>query len=838
MLERLLKWASAIVFARYKVIALLFFMITSWSAYLVYHMEIKTDLIDVLPRGNPTVSLFKDFTQKYNVLESVTVIISSESKNIDEYVDLVEALAERFKQSPLIENVDYTVFDKKNDLFLRNFPLFLDDNGLTQLSERLTPKGIENQIRRNYEKIVSPVSSPADIELIERDPLGLSGIVAAAMKRSGPDNPFDLSLGYYITKDHSTALVFVKPAGRSRDIAFVKNLRPMLDGTIKSTLAEYGNTKGISVQLTGGYIFSDDMRRVIRHDILTSTLLSVVLIAVIIWLAYRVKPIVLLIVACTTTVSLSMTLAAAYLIFGSLNIVTSIVCGLLIGMYVDYCILTLKRFGDEMLLKQDRWLALQLTMTKAGAAMIISALTTAISFFSIVVTKFDGLYELGIVSGIGVLICFFVTFLLMNSLLVWASKGGADSILYDKTPSSGVELLSKLMERYPRRIVFISLLIIIALMFGISRISFDSNPEHIGIRNSQAVAAMRTLHQKLNISGEPLQIMIRAKDTDELTAAYDRLEIYLTKWKKEGLIARADSLASLVPPPAFQKRSIQTLERLFGTQTLHEAAIEESIAADFDKIGMSYNREMLSRYALNVIKAVSTRKIIGLKDIEETADLRIAKFYNRHDLSMVAYLYPAKNNWNSETIESIRAAIVSEGNGWTLFGSHIIYGEIKNTILWGSSLATLITLALNLLIVVLFLGKSRKYVVVAMLPVCLGFLLTPAIMGWLGAPFNFINIGTMALIFGFGVDYGLYIMQAYLREDTKDINNALQLAGKNVMMCAATTIAGCGSLITAEFAGIASIGLVLTIGAVCCSTITIILLPSMLWLGRKGNLVQ
>jgi hypothetical protein len=120
-----------------------------------------------------------------------------------------------------------------------------------------------------------------------------------------------------------------------------------------------------------------------------------------------------------------------------------------------------------------------------------------------------------------------------------------------------------------------------------------------------------------------------------------------------------------------------------------------------------------------------------------------------------------------------------------------------------------------------------------MLPVCIGILLTSAIMGLLNAPFNFINIGTMTLIFGIGVDYGVYVMQAYLREETRSVLNALRLSGKNVAICASTTIAGCGSLIFASVAGISSIGLVLTVGAVCCSVMTLILLPSLLCLWER-----
>jgi len=830
MLERILKKAANVVLASYRLIVLLFALLTAASIYIVCHMEIRTDLIDVLPKGNASVAQFRDFMQKYNVLESVTVVVSSPTNSIYEYADLIESLGARLKESQLVEHVDYSAFNLRNDFFMRRFPLFLDETGLRQLSERLTSKGIERQIRMNYQGLLSPVASPADSELIELDPLNLREIISASMKRSGPDNPFDLSMGYYMTKDHSTSLIFVKPSGRSRDMAFVKKLRPELDGIIRSALAENGNPAGVSVQLTGGHIFSDDVRRVIRHDIISSTLLSVVLIAFIIWIAYRVRPVVLLIVAFTTLASLSMTLAVAYLIFGSLNIVTSIVCGLLIGMYVDYCILTLKRYGDEMLLRNDRRAALELTMTKAGASMVMSAVTTSISFFSIIVTRFEGLYELGIVSGIGVLICFFTTFFLMNALLVWAGSGGANSIVSLKGPSSGVELLSKAIEKYPKIIVCGGALLIVVLVFGMTRLSFDNDPDHIGIRNSPAVAAMKSVNLKLGNSGEPLEVMIKAGNADELNAAFNTLEADLAQWKKNALISRADSLGSLLPAPLKQKRSIETMGRLFEHHHISVKTLEAVVTGELDKFGIAYDRGQLHGYLSSIAGAVAEAKPIGISEISTISDSRINRFYNRQDLSMVAYLYSGPRGWDADTIETIRKRVLVEGKGWTLLGSKILYGEIKTSILWGSFFAAVITLGLNLLFVLIFLRGDRGYALLAMMPVCFGFLLTPAIMGWLGAPLNFINIGTMALIFGFGVDYGIYIMQAYLREDTRDINNALRLSGKNVMMCAATTIAGCGSLITAGFAGIASVGLALTIGAVCCSGITIILLPALLWL--------
>ena len=132
----------------------------------------------------------------------------------------------------------------------------------------------------------------------------------------------------------------------------------------------------------------------------------------------------------------------------------------------------------------------------------------------------------------------------MNSLLVWASAGGGARILSVTKSVSGVVGLSKLIEKSPRRIVCVAILLVIILAFGMTRLRFDNDPEHIGIKNSPAVTAMKSLNQKLRSSGEPLQVMIKANNMAELSAAYDRLEQRISQWKTSGLISGADSLRS------------------------------------------------------------------------------------------------------------------------------------------------------------------------------------------------------------------------------------------------------------------------------------------------------
>ena len=828
-MEFIFKKVSQVVFRYYKAIVIAFILLTVISLITVFNMEIKTDIIDVLPKDNKIVIHFKDIMQKYGVLDTITVVVESESKTIEDHTDLIETIADKLKRSPLIEYVDYSPSMVRKEFFLKYFPFFLDENGLKQLRERLSKDGIERQISLNRQKLILPLSSPMDSELITRDPLNINEIIIGSLKNLHKDDGIDLSAGYYFTKDHSAALIFAKPKGKSRDMEFVKKFKKELDVIIDSSLKENNNPSGIKIRPTGAHILSEEVRQVIRHDIISSSVLSVISIGLLIWIAYRVRLAVLVSIGLTMLASLSMTLAFAYLLFGSLNIVTSIVAAILIGLYVDYSMHMLKRYGDELRELHDQQKALEVTLTKTGKAIVISAITTSLSFFSILITKFEGLYELGIVSGIGVLLCLVTSLLLMSSLLIWISMGGSEKVLSIRRLSSGGERMIALIGNRPRLILISGALILVFLGLGMTRLNFDNDPEHIGAKESKAIAALQAINQKINKKGDPLQIVIKGKNMEDLTASFDSLETLLFGWKRDGLIKQYDSLNVFLPAPHTQRINIERLKDISGKDTMQINKIEKILTSALDKNNLEYNKNYINKYITGIIAALNRHKIIGLEELKEVLDPKVSHFYNKDDMSLAAYIYPPDRGWDKKVLSTIRGAIASAGPNWTLTGKLILFDEIKSSIIWGSTLATVAALLMNILVIYWFFRKSR-YVLLVMLPVTLGFLLTLGIMGLLKAPFNFINVGTVCLIFGLGVDYGVYVMQAYLGEERRDVSNALRITGKNVMMCAATTVAGCGSLITAKFIGISTIGFVLTIGTISCAAIALLFLPAILYL--------
>jgi predicted RND superfamily exporter protein len=831
-MERFLKRMAHFIVSHHKSIIVLFSLLTVLSIIAILKMEIKTDIIDVLPRDNRIVNQFKDFLQKFGAMDNLIIAVQSENKTIDEQIELIEDVVKKLNESRLIEYVDYSPLLFKTDYFLKNFPFFLDEEGLKQVYERLTPKGIERQISLNRLKLISPFSSPVDYEFIAKDPLNIREILMEGLKKSDRNAGLDLSSGYYFTKDHSLALIFVKPRGKSRDMAFVKQLMKELQAIVSASMKKANNPSGVHVGFTGSYAISEEVRAVIKHDILSSFILSVVLIAFLIWLGYRVRGVVLLIIGFTSFSSLAMTLAFAYLMFGSLNIVTSIVTAVLIGLYVDYSMHIVKRYGDELRLKHDPLMALEAIISRTGPAIVISAITTSLSFFTILITKFEGLYELGVVSGIGVMLCLISSLFLMSSLLIWITKDGFQSIISKKEIPSGVEHLTQLIVAKPGYIILVSTVLIVLAGIGISKLSFDNNTEHIGIKDSHAIALTMGINKKIGKKGEPLNIVIKNTDREKLTYEFDSLERTLSAWKREGIIESYDSLGTFLPAPSVQRLTIEKLKEMNIDNVLQLHNIEKTIEIAYEKNNLTHERDYIHTYLAGITSALSNYEGINLDKVDAVSYPKINHFYNKADSSITSYIYPKGSGWDKNTLERIWAYVKSSGADWVLIGKPILFDEIKSSIISYSILALILGFLLNLIIVYWYF-KNRFHLLIVMLPVLFGLILTLGTMGYMNAPFNFINIGTITLIFGFGVDYGVYLIQAYLKEEITDIRNALQITGKNIMMCVATTIAGCGSLITAKFVGIASIGLVLSIGALSCASIALVVLPAILYLKEK-----
>ena len=796
------------------------------AAIVVSRMPVKTDLLDVFPEGNPTIDAFREFVQDFGMMDGLVIVITSKDPSPEGLITAVESIGEKLSSSPLIESVDYNLMRSAGRVVAEHFPLYLDERGISLLSERLSPEGIRRQIRRNKDALLSPLGIPGEAEWISRDPLNLREIVRSSLLRGTVPKGLDLSMGYYMDRDHKIALVMARPKVSARDIAFVGRLYRETARIAARASAEAGGSGVIEVGLAGGYARAAEASAAIWRDMVLSFSTSFIFVMLLIYGAFRPPAIILGAFALTLFTALAWTLLLAYVLYGALNIVTSIVAAMLIGLYVDYMIHTYHRFDEELQRGMSPLEALERTLSTTGKALLSSSTTSSIAFFSVVVTSFQGLHELGVVAGFGVLFCLLSTFLLMASLLSWLAKGYPSSLRAGRPGGIKTVWAERLVERRGVVVVAVFSALLLLAFAGAARSRFDAGVDSIGLKKSPAQAVERKLEEKVGRKGEPMFLVARAESQARLEEDFDVLERQGERWRKAGVVGTFSSPAILVPPPRAQREARRLLSEtgLPGRYTAQD--LEKTIHKEMEQQGMVPNGS-LARYAEGIINALRREGIVDLPDLARSGDPRASYFYNGSRTAIAAHLTSSGMLWERPVLSALKDDVRKLGPDFTLVGPSMIFDEIRSTILWESGLAILISFVANWLIVRLHFHSFRN-VALVMLPVTAGTVFTVGTMGAFGFHFNFFNVAGIALIFGFGVDYGIYLMQAHMDGVGGTGAEAIHRTGGNIVLCSVTTVASCGSLITSHYRGLASIGTVLCLGAIFCLLSSLLLLPALL----------
>jgi len=376
-------------------------------------------------------------------------------------------------------------------------------------------------------------------------------------------------------------------------------------------------------------------------------------------------------------------------------------------------------------------------------------------------------------------------------------------------------------------IILGALALVVSIVF-IPRISFDSSPESLGIRNSQAERLGEKISGMMQQKNTPLIVMGHDQTREGLFDSYGAIEERLNRLQAEGVVGEYTSLSLFLPPPGRQKIAIEQLAEV------RERAeyLKESFFYALGKYGFRAD-EYYNGYIDNIIRAINIETPVELAALEADSDYKAGFFYNREKLAVAAYLYPGRGSpgWDEAGVARVEQSLKPLGDKVVITGMPVITGSLAGTIIRESSLASVLSLiAITLVLYASF--RSVKKVLLILLPITLGFVYTGGLMGAGGVDFNYINIGVVTLIFGIGVDYCVYMIQGY---NTGGVAG-LRRSSRSVFMCALTSAVGFGSLMTMSFKGVASFGTVVVFGIAACVFAALVILPALLsYAGERGR---
>jgi predicted RND superfamily exporter protein len=800
----------------YKYILVVSAVISVIAVALILNIEMNADMMDVMPADNPSMKLFAETMSELQRANALVLVIDSGSGGIEQHTEFIDRLTQRLTESSLIAAVDSSVFDMPREFMSRYFPLYLDDEGLALLEQKLSVNGINSQVRKNYRALTSFLSSPADAGLISDDPLDIRSLVKNSVLKKDSSG-LDVSSGYYFSRDQKRAFVYVTPAGSVRNFAFLHKLKGEIKSISEKTLQSYGKPDRLTVESAGSYAVSWEAQESIGRDMYVSIFITVLLVLLIFRFIYRGRFAGLLIILLTILVSLLITLTSAFLLFGGLNIVTALVSAMLIGLGFDYTLHIFDRYVTEFRRHGNALQALETTYMNTGRSIVISAVTTSFAFFSIVITSFKGLHEMGLIAGIGILACMAASLVVLGSFLVLFSRGKTDLLIVQGGGSVLAESVPDFILKNGKWLLVSVCVIMLFLSTGILKLTFVSDISGIGLKKSRALELQNDLLEMSGKKGIPLILTYNGKK--DVSSTFDEMDSTLQMWLERKTIGRYVSLGDILPAPYKQNRAINKLQGI----DINDGTIEETFLSALSRHNFSVEDKNRT-YIKNLSAALRDSSPFGIDDLPEALNRKAGMFYDSASGRMTAYIYPRQEKWDINGIAALREDIMQMDEGWQLTGWQLLESDLKSSIIKESLTAALLSF---LFIIIILYVHFRKLllIVLVQLPLVFGIVCTIGVMGTAGIGFNYINISAIAMIFGISVDYGVYFMQSFLEKRSSQDNWLVKHAFKNIVICSLTTMAGFGSLIFTNFRGISSLGQVIIIGIVSCLVMSALLLP-------------
>lgn len=867
------KLADAVqTYPRWFVVIELLLLIAS-VAYTATHLQFKTgrsDLVSANEKYQKDLLLLK---REFKFQDSLVAIVESENQGKNR--QFVERLAARLRSEPeLFQEVYY-----KGDLKMmgRKALLFLPEQTLEELREALalhlplietfsqvdSLNSLFELVNRQLQASGSPTSPqrqalvqtmPALRRIAEESTKTVTG--AETTPTPGITAIFGDRRSLYLSfASNQIYAVLANTPSEAVESRAVQRLRQI----VRQTQLE---VPGVNAGITGEPVLNYDETQQAHTDVNRAALLSLVLVAAIFIVSYREVRRPILATVCLL-VGIGYTLAFATLAVGHLNILSITMVPMLIGLAIDFGVHLISRYEEELRAKNSQRAAMHKALVFAGIGIFTSGFTTAGAFLAMLLTNFKGVREMGLISGVGLLVCLVPMMTLLPVMLVRRGKTLPNEPARRRY-SCRAELEQIWLKR-PRVVLTCGAVLTVVAASQIPRLHFDYNLLHLQTEGLPAV----DLGAKLMRSGSQslLSAVVIADSLPHAAALEQRIKAlpsvasvnsmvtFLTEDQTRKLEALRDIKRKLdelrIGPPDPRPVDISLLDRNLGslatflgfavgkirseqgdqkviTEVLAlRAAVEtfqRSLATHPERASSSLTalqRALLGdlRETLSLIREQDASQRLTVEDIPAFLRDRFISPSGKYALQ----IYPRGDLWQ----RPVQKQFVDELRGVDpdVTGSPVQIYEYTSMV--KESFQKAGAYAAGVIAIMVFLHFRRVgSVLLAFLPVVLGFIWMLGLMVLLQIPFNPVNIMSLTLVIGIGVTNSIHILNRFAEHPHPSI--LATSTGKAVLVSALNTIAGFGSLLVAKHQGISSLGAVMAIGTGTCMLAALTVLPAVL----------
>jgi len=789
-----------------------------------FKVRVDTELLSLVPRDNPVVADFETTIERFGTVDQLLVVVRlDQDRPLADDLAFVDLLAGRLRDADTVEWVEYRLDDVLEAALplLDSATLFLGPDGVERLLERLGPAAVDGEARRLRAQVTTPQSAVLE-ELLRLDPVGLLPSVIRRLSLGSLGIRVDPATGCLLDPDRRYLLMLAKPTGPAQDLQFDRRLADEIDGAVEAAGADWA-AAGFErapppVEFTGGYIIALADSELITEDVVVGLASSLVGVMVLFLLAFQ-RPATLLYAFLPLVTGIGLTFAFTTAALGRLNSLTSAFGGLVIGLGIDFIIVLYGRYVEERTRGADHAAAVDAMGRHTGVGVLLGAVTTAGTFYAFLVTEFRGLWELGLITGTGILLLVVTVYLQLPALLTVTDRPGRRAGRL-ALHSFGSDIVCRAALRRPGLVVVATVVVTVALGAGMTRLEFDDDMQNMRSAGNRGIELRNEVMDAFGLRFSPLTVRVDGATEQEAFERARRLLPELEELVEAGSLASVDSIVGLVPPVEQQRQVIDLLDEI------DPEAVVAGFAAAMRRAGL--NPTPFGDGLVHLERALSVERPLAVDAVAGGPLERVVDRYVVHHgdgASVALYCYPPSDGrWRRAPPPGLEAVVAAQP-GAVLTGPIVVSVELRRIVWRDAAVAAAIGLVAVFVLMWLDL-RSPVRSLLALLPLGLGMVWMLGAMAWLGLRVNFMNIFVLTMIIGIGVDYGVHLLHRWF--ESGGSADAVAETAKAIAVAALTTMVGFGSLVLSHYPGLRSVGAAAILGAISTATLSITVLPVLL----------
>ena len=782
---------------------LLAFVVGLFAVFGVLASKIsyEEDILRFVPSTASTKNVGVVFSH-LKVKDKIAVIFSPEDSSGREHLvkvtdEFAAELEARLGQSH-IEKITFDVGSDQATSFpefvYSHLPLYLDTTDYQRIDTLLKPAAMQAQLENDAYQLMLPTGVFMK-DFILRDPLGMGNRSLSCLEELRVDGSYQVIDGHLATAD-GRLLLFIAPRFPANNT--VEN--GVLVDTLESMIGRYAvSYPSCTVDFYGGPVISVYNARQIRTDMMTTMGFALLVIAVVIFFAFKNKLSIIYIML-PVAFGAMFALAVLYFLRGNLSIIAVGAGSAILGVLLSYSIHVVAHYENCDSMEQ--------LITEMWQPLTIGSFTTIGAFFSLTFTKSDVLQDFGWFASLSIVGATIFCLVFLPHLLPYGNG---------KFHSDGTPLLLRWVERftsidYSRKKILVGFIVVasVAGMVLCDRVTFSSDMNALGYQPAKFDRAQQLLDSTFQRDGKSVYFIAVAENADDAIAGYRKMSNTLDSLQLSGNIRTYSSARSLLLDSATQARRLSLWSSFWTKERI--ALVCKELEAKGKNYGFTAEAFAPFRQLLAEdyhIVDFSKEEVLGdFLTSEEDLSMAIAQVSLTE--GQKADAYAAFEN-RSEVVILDKPHFMSQFVDATT--------DDFNFVLLVSSLIVFIALLVSY-------GRF-ELALMSFLPMALSWFIILGVMALLGLQFNIVSVIISTFIFGTGDDFSIFITDGLLSE-YRTGKTMLTEHKTAIAFSAFTTVVGMGALFFAKHPSLLSVAQTSVIGMVAVVLIAYTIQP-LLW---------